>query len=240
MPTEREKLEDIEYQLRVASQGGVAMADEVDMTKAHIIPYPPSGFQGMRPREGFVGSAREKRYADFNKLLEESGQPRIQDENVYAIGESNADPALFAHEFRHGTGLLDASKHGESYTLEDYERPERQHRIWDGFRADSRDQWYEAVIMWRDLRRTEGTEGGKGYSWGDAEKDLLEEIEKHQERFSTQEAEAEYDYNTQITGRRGENSELDQYKELAAKRFKMRQELIAEEEAAFKKKWNKD
>lgn len=226
---ERDALQDVETRLKVRSASGPAGYSSVDMDKAHIIPVPSGRFnplRGFRTGEGFTDSGWMDYMSEENAALERSGQERLQDENVYAMGDRNSDAELFSHEFRHGSGLLSG----------DFDKEELMNRMWDGFRADSRDKWDRAVRNWADAN------GGMGedYTYADAEAHLLQDIKDNLERISTQEGEAEFSYNNEFTGEHGLNEDLEQYKKLSVTRFEQRQELIDDDDKAFKKKWNKD
>ena len=227
---ERDALQDVETQLKVRSAAGPAGFSSVDMSKAAIIPNENNRFgtslKGFRTGAGFEESAFMDYYSDYDQALLSTGGEGLKDESVYAMGERNADTELFSHEFRHGSGLLAG----------DFDENELMNRMWDGFRSDNRDAWDRAIRNWADAN------GGMGedYTYADAEEHLLKAIEDNLERLSTQEGEAEFSYNNEFTGEHGLNEDLDQYKKLSIARFEQRQELIDDDDKAFRKKWNKD
>jgi len=237
---ERDALQDVETQLKVRSAAGPAGFSSVDMEKADIIPNPYNRFgtslKGFRTGEGYEEGPFKKYYSDMDQALLSAGRDETRDEHVYAVGDRNSDAELYSHEFRHGSGLIDQIKrNGKYFTVEDYEREETMNRMWDGFRADSRDAWDRAVRNWAD----DHGGMGEGYTYDDAEEHLLKAIEDNLERLSTQEGEAEFSYNNEFTGEHGFNEDLEQYKKLSVTRFEQRQELIDEDDKAFRKKWNK-
>ena len=227
---ERDALQAVETRLKVRSASGPAGFSSVDMENADIVPNPYNRFgtaiRGFTTPEGFEDSAFKEYYSDYDQALLREGRDELRDEHVYAMGDRNSDAPLFAHEFRHQSGLLSG----------DYNDEETMNRMWDGFRADSRDKWDRAIRMWAD----DHGGMGEGYTYDDAEEHLLKAIEDNLERLSTQEGEAEFSYNNEFTGEHGLNEDLDQYKKLSIARFEQRQELIDDDDKAFKKKWNKD
>lgn len=182
----------IEFEQGVADQMGVVGREAIDADRAKLL----SGNWNVR---GFTTPSKladidKKKYAPLFRNTKDKLEPNMH----YAVGAEQATNSLWAHEFGH-TGLnikerreavkeISFTESKNAQLLVKIMGEEQIMRLWDAYRADSKEEWQKAVYFWLDRLLSRGTV--KRISMIEAEKRLKKTLGLWEDTFINMEVEA--------------------------------------------------
>lgn len=158
------QLWDMEFEGEVVSQGGPQLQGVVEAERAKLLPVGNYNLQGMYRGPEAESIMEINRYGPIADALKEKGLEAPGPDTVAAVGASNANTQIWAHEFGH---RRDTQRGGGS---------ERYRLIHDAFRSDTPFEWAAAVNRWYALNKRRWRKNDSINTYADVERDLKENI----------------------------------------------------------------
>jgi hypothetical protein len=159
------QLWDMEFEGEVVSQGGPQLQGVVEAERARLLPVGNYNLQGMYRGPDSESIMEIGRYGPIADKLREKGIEAPGPDTVAAVGASNANPQIWAHEFGH---RLDQQQGGGGR--------ERRRLIHDAFRSDTPFEWAAAVNRWYALNKRRWKNDDSINTYADVERHLKETI----------------------------------------------------------------
>lgn len=156
---------DFEFQRAVVDQGGPQLAGYVDPEKARLLGVGNFNLQGMYSPPDAKSIMDNERYGLITDQLKARNIEPPGPDTVSAVGASNANPQIWAHEFGH---RRDELLHGGGR--------ERNRLIHDAFRSDSPFEWAAAVNRWYAYNKVRFNKDDDINTFTDVEHHLKEAI----------------------------------------------------------------
>jgi hypothetical protein len=145
------ELGDADFEREVVQQGGPSLEGHVDADRAHTLNTSGYNVRGIYMPEGEPMSDKEKEH--FAPILNEAKISEFEPGNAYALGGHNAKPDIWAHEFDH--------RRQDVEELSPWLGKEKSATLMQAFRADSQEEWYEAVRVWHAYNQGKFQEKGQ-------------------------------------------------------------------------------
>ena len=173
------KFGDMEFESEVGNYMGPYGREALDVDRATMMQKGGWTVLGLNtaPDINEDPELRERLDARYGKVFERGGV-EMEPDMVYAIGPENANKQIWAHEFLH--------RYRSDKGMQALGGEERFVRLFGAYRANTPEQWIQAVDMWR----SQTIKRGESMTLQQAEKHLKRTLDTWQSDFYRIEAEA--------------------------------------------------